>query len=339
MVLSRDNLVALMYCHDAIEYYKKSKNVKQLKRMEAKYSELKSSMALKCSKFNFDMSDILKFCSELTEDLLTKESNYIISYLINSPHLLPRYQFMDQMAVDQLNQFAFISLFPETIIDDRGHIVEHVSTNEEKRYHQILFNYNVAIDMNTIPMVNSILLEAVRNNKLTLDSLLHYFKENTWFGKNINRNLPNNTTYTYNWINFLVPSLHEYFLQLNYYFNSEKYPNFILSIDSLSPKLEGILRDLCEFLEIEAFKFTKDKNNRRIALEKDITMLLHEDKIREFIGEDDLLFYKYLLVEQSGLKLRHQIAHQLIKYEEYNLNTMNLLILALLRLGKYDFIK
>jgi len=66
-------------------------------------------------------------------------------------------------------------------------------------------------------------------------------------------------------------------------------------------------------------------------------MLLHEDGIKHIIDDDDLLFFKYLLVEKAGVNLRHKIAHSLIKSEEYNISTMNLLILALLRLGKYDF--
>lgn len=98
-----------------------------------------------------------------------------------------------------------------------------------------------------------------------------------------------------------------------------------------------MLRDLCEFNKINTFHLIKDKLGRTIAREKDITMLLHEDDVKRIIGEDDLLFFKYLLVEKAGLNLRHNVAHALIKYKEYNINTMHLLILALLRLGRYDF--
>jgi hypothetical protein len=104
-------------------------------------------------------------------------------------------------------------------------------------------------------------------------------------------------------------------------------------------KLEGLLRDLCEFKNIKTFNFINDKSDRKIAREKDINMLLHEGGIKKLINEDDLLFLKYLLVEKGGKNLRHKIAHSLIKYDEYNFNTMNLLILALLKLGKYDFIR
>ena len=72
-------------------------------------------------------------------------------------------------------------------------------------------------------------------------------------------------------------------------------------------------------------------------LEKDITALLHDDVIKERLDQDDLLFFKFLLTEQWGLNLRHDIAHCLMSSEAYNLDYMHLVILALLRLGKYDF--
>jgi hypothetical protein len=336
---SRDNLIAIMHCQNAISNYEKSNNIMKVDRLEKKYFELKSTIGLKCSKFNFDISDILNFCSNLTRELLTKDANYIIYYLMNFPDLLPRYQNMDKMANDQLKQFVFISLFPESIIDNRGHIAEYVATNEEKKYHQILFNYKLAIDMSTLPLLNSILMASVCENKLTLDGFLYYLKENTWYGETITKTLPGNRVYIYSWINLLIPSLKEYFLQMSYYSLSGNSPNFMLCIDSLSLKLEGLLRDLCEFNNIKTYYFINDKFNRKIAREKDINMLLHEDCIKEFINEDDLLFLKYLLVEKAGMNLRNKIAHALVQYNEYNINTMNLLILALLKLGKYNFVK
>ena len=78
---------------------------------------------------------------------------------------------------------------------------------------------------------------------------------------------------------------------------------------------------------------------RRISREKDLTALLHEDKIKEIFDEDDLLFFKFVLVEQAGYNLRHKIAHSLIFFGEYTINYMHLLILLLLKIGKYDFKK
>jgi len=73
--------------------------------------------------------------------------------------------------------------------------------------------------------------------------------------------------------------------------------------------------------------------------EKDINWLLREDPIKKLFDEDDLLFFKFVLVEKAGLNLRHKIAHCLIDYSEYNITYMHLLLLVLFRLGRYDFVK
>jgi len=49
-------------------------------------------------------------------------------------------------------------------------------------------------------------------------------------------------------------------------------------------------------------------------------------------------FLKFLLVEKAGYNLRHKVAHSLMLFQEYNINYMHLLILAILKLGKYDFV-
>jgi hypothetical protein len=113
----------------------------------------------------------------------------------------------------------------------------------------------------------------------------------------------------------------------------------VLAIDSLTLKIEGLLRDMCEFSGIATFYQTKDKKGRNIVREKDLHALLHEDKIKELFDEDDLLFFRFLLVEQAGLNLRHRIAHSLLYFREYSIDLMHLLMLALLRIGKYDFVK
>jgi hypothetical protein len=82
---------------------------------------------------------------------------------------------------------------------------------------------------------------------------------------------------------------------------------------------------------------TQDNKGRNITREKDIHALLYEDQIKKLFDADDLLFFRFLLVEQAGYNLRHRIAHSLMLFQEYNVNYMHLLMLALLKLGKYDF--
>lgn len=113
----------------------------------------------------------------------------------------------------------------------------------------------------------------------------------------------------------------------------------MLAMDSLALKIEGLVRDICVFSGITTFYQVKDKQGRSIIREKDINWLLREDPIKNLFDEDDLLLFKFVLVEKAGLNLRHKIAHCLIDYLEYSISHMHLLLLVLLKLGRYDFVK
>ena len=80
--------------------------------------------------------------------------------------------------------------------------------------------------------------------------------------------------------------------------------------------------------------FTSSKDNTH---EKDINMFLHEEKIYDFFTKDEVLFFKFLFTEQLGFNLRNKVAHSLMYEQEYGFDLMNLLIMALLRIGKYTF--
>ena len=71
-------------------------------------------------------------------------------------------------------------------------------------------------------------------------------------------------------------------------------------------------------------------------MEKDITALLHEQSIMDFIGDDNLLFFKFLLIEKAGYNLRHRTAHSLMILNEYTIDLANLLFIAVLKLAQYD---
>jgi hypothetical protein len=125
---------------------------------------------------------------------------------------------------------------------------------------------------------------------------------------------------------------------MEYFLSSGKTPNFILAIDSLTLKIEGIIRDFCEFSDITTFSSKREKSGI-IVRERDINALLHDTKLKDILGNDNILLLRFLLVEKRGYNLHHKVAHSLMTYWEYNINLIHLLILILLRLSKYDFLR
>ena len=334
-----NNLATLAFCRSALENYKKFKDEDRIKELEKKYSELKLSMKLAEFKTEINLTEHIKRCKRIAEKVVQNEPEEIIKLLMLDKNLLPKYRDIEKIAEEHSKQFIIQHLFPTEIIDQSGHPAQHFSDEDEKKYFGILQQYDWELKLNKIHLINEIFFAAIRENRLSTDILLGFLNRLSWFGKNLSKKLPNNNIIEYNWLNLIAPALHEYFLQMHYYFlNPTNYPNLVLSIDSLTLKIEGLLRDICQFSGVTTFYMTKDSKGRDIGREKDIHALLYEETIKELFDEDDLLFFKFLLVEKAGYNLRHKIAHSLMLSQEYSVNYMHLLILALLRLGKYDFV-
>ena len=101
-------------------------------------------------------------------------------------------------------------------------------------------------------------------------------------------------------------------------------------------KLEGILRELLRLNGVNVFVNKHDRKQRIVTRMKTLDELLREPRMSELFSEDDIQFLKYLLIESSGMNLRHQVAHCLLNYELYHPFIAHLLLLALLRLANFN---
>jgi hypothetical protein len=245
---------------------------------------------------------------------------------------------MKSFAEKLLKEHPLQAIFSTQIFDERGHVAEPVSTDDEIVFFQTLQQYRMYLEGQYLPLINAIIFKCLEEKKITFESIIDFFKKHSWFGKQLTMKIQNKDI-PYLWLNLLAPSLLEYFQQMDYFMSSGKYPNLVLCMDSLILKMEGLLRDLCNYSGISTFYQTTDKQGRIISREKDLNALLHEEKLNDLFDEDDLLFFKFVLVEKGGYNLRHKIAHSLMLFQEYHINFMQLLLLMLLRIGKFDIKK
>ena len=339
-VFENDPNVPLVYCINAIENYKKIHDKEKVKELEQRYSELKDSMVFGEFEKNVDLTETVKKFSGFAKALAKNGTpEEIIQYLILSKDLLPTYDEVEQSVKKQIKESPTLHLLPKVVLDQSVNTAQHFNSEEEKKYFDILSNYKLHLELANICLIQAVFCEAILANKLTFDILIDFIKKHCWYGKNLSKQLPNDQTFTYNWLDLIAPALYEYFRQMDFFFAdpTRNFPNFVLSLDSLTLKIEGLFRDLCQLYDIAVSHQTRDNSGRNIVHEKDINALLHEDKIKKLFDKDDLLFFKFLLIEKLGYNLRNKIAHSLMLFQEYGGHYMHLVILALLRLGKYDF--
>lgn len=332
--------VALVFCMRAIQNYKRIHDAEKVKELERSYTELKDSMEFHTSKVEIDITEGVRESRKFARDFVKKAtSEEIIGCLISDQSFLPTYQEIRESVKEQFKKSPTLHLLPKVIHDRDGNVAQHFDSDEEKEYHSILESYELQLRVGHIHLINAVLVEAILERKLTINVLLNCLNKSCWYGKNLARSLPNGRTYTYNWLDLIAPALNEYFLQMDFHLADPvvNSPNFVLSLDSLTLKIEGLFRDLCRSSGVTTSRQRQDNSGRNITVEKDIDALLREDAIEGLFDEDDLLFFKFVLVEKAGYNLRHKIAHSLMSFQDYNWFYMNLMILVLLRLGKYNF--
>jgi len=274
-------LVAIDFCQNAIEYYKKSKNNSKIEELEIQYKKLKGSLKLESFKYEIDQTEYIKSIKIYLEEVVkSNSSDNIIGYLALNKNLLPKYTDMEVQSEQQSKDHPLLDIFPQVILDHNAHTAQKITKENIKEY-KIMQNYKTYLEVSKLPKINYLLFESVKQKKLSPQLMLNFLKKYSWIGINRSRKLPNEDIFEYNWLNLLAPSLNEYFLQINYYLYSNSYPNFVLAIDSLTLKIEGILRDYCDNVGIITSFQRSDKNGTNIRREKDLNALLHEQKLAD----------------------------------------------------------
>jgi len=333
------NLVSTEFCKNAINIYKELKDNDKVKELEARFNTLRKNIKLSEFGIEIDLSEMMAEFRKYADKLSDNEPFVIINSLMNDKGLLPTLEEVKKQA-KETNKNSFLSTIGNTsILDRNGNTAQYFNDPDEYEYYEILQSYKFSLELSKSHLIREILIAGIKKGKLTSNTILFFLKEYSWLGKELELSTNGEKSVPYTWLALIAPSLNEYFINLEFYFrNNQNTLNFILCIDSLSLKIEGMLRDICEFNGITTFDLKPDKKGRTISQEKDIHRLLYEPELVNIIDQDDLLFFKFLLIEKAGYNLRHRIAHSLMTYYDYQMHLMNLLLMAVLKFGKYNFV-
>jgi hypothetical protein len=330
-----DIAVALNFCNNAIQNYKIIKDDEKLKDLEQIYQQNKDKIEYQEFSHEIDLTEHIQNCKDFAKDLVQNNSpEVIIGFLASDEkYLLPKMQTITKRA-KELNKSSLVhQIIPITTIDPQSNPSQTFTTDEARFNHSVLEQYRMELEFNNRILIREIMFLAIRERKLTTVNIVGFLEKNSWAGKPYPKKRGNREI-SYSWVSLVTPAIDDYFNQIQTYFDDNKrIPNPILCIDSLTLKIEGLLRDFFAHQGITTSTFKRDD----IVREKDLNELLADPKMHELFTEDELFFLKFLLVEQMGYNLRHRIAHSLMISQEYGIDLMNYLIIAMLRICQYNF--
>lgn len=320
--------IAHHYYTKALEEYKKADNKEKIEQTAVLLEQAKKTLDLKMvsfelkdEKINEALNQWWDFTKKKIDDLIENgDDQEIYGYLILE-QLFPKAGVLNEeirpITLDLVSTMTF-----------------DINKNISKNKSGIINPYLLHINSFTINHVGLVLSKGFKSGKISFESLINYLKNNSWYGQDFTYVDTNNEPQGFNWIELLIPALQSFFIhtEIDLKTNSHYSQGYILAIDSLVLKFEGLLRELSKIIGAQTIEIKDNGTQERIGFDK----LLENEKLKALIPEDDIAFFKFLFTS-NGINLRNNVAHCFFTTKNYTSAVMLLLIVALLRLGNYKF--
>lgn len=318
--------IAHHYYTNALEEYKKANNKEKIEQTAVLLEQAKKTIDLKKVSFDIDDEHFNKLLNQWWDSIKAKTSEIVGKY---KSKFIYEYLILENMfpKADKLTEeisTPFLELVTTMAFD--------INYNVTKKKSSGINPYHLHINNFSVQHIWLVFSKGIKSGKISYESLIEYLKNNSWYGQDFTYLDTNNETQGFNWIELLSPSLQSFFVQteIDIKTNSHNSQGYILAIDSLVLKFEGILREFSRMIGAQTIEIKDNGTEERIGFDK----LLDNEKLKALIPEDDIAFFKFLFTS-SGMNLRNNVAHCFFTTKNYTSAIMLLLIVALLRLGNY----
>ena len=306
----------------ALKEYQKAGNKKKIEEVTLLIEKEKDNLKFKSIKTEYSSHELQEWYNrldEMTTYLVEKgESKNIYQYLMCSDLIFPKAKVLDEKINSVMMDFVSTMTFD---------INRNMSGNKGG-----INSYHIHFQNFTLRHLWLVFSKGLKNGKISFNSLKKFLKNNTWYGVEFSIKNITDKTETYNWLQLLTPALDSYFMQseIDIKTNTNSSSGYIVSIDSLVLKFEGIIREFSRYNGAQTIDIKENGTQERTSFEK----FLENEKIKELMPKDDIALFKFLFTSE-GINLRNNIAHCFFKSKDYSKKIMMLLICALLKLGNH----
>lgn len=326
-------MVASHFCLQSIKQYKKCGNSEKVKELSVIYESIKNKEPFKKVSVEIDLSEHIQFCEKFVEEILVNTPEDIIQFIAqDDEYFIPKVDLVSARAQQLAKDFPLRRLIPSTHFDLEANPSRTFSTDEEKDQEIFLEQYKLEFECRNRVLIKKIFHEGISRNIITSKNVLDYLGQHSWLGHDFFRILPDEQKIKYSWLDLLKPSLDDYFFQYSTNISNPKHElNLVLCLDSLSIKIEGILR---HFIALTDTPVTSHKKEDKTQL-KMIEELLREESLEKYFSPNEIAFFKFIF-SKDGYDIRNLIAHTILIPQHYTSDMMNYVILVLLKLGQYN---
>ncbi len=333
--MNNDAINAGYYCQLAIKYYSLAGDNNRVTELANKREEFNRIIDFNVMTFPVNTKYTRMHYMEVGLELAKLSTEEIIFSITNDINILPKYNEIESIVKSTAKEAPLSMLVRKTVLDSKMHISNHVDTAEEKIKYEMVEAFKFFFRTDKQILIRAIMDQAYEADKLDAEKIFLYLREKSWIGKNFEyKYVRKNNEFRNCWLDQIKQPIRVYFD----YMRRKEDKNVdlpIMEVDSLTLKFEGMIRDFADKNGISTY-YDRSCGHNRITREKDLNMLLYEKQLKDLINPSDLLFFKVLFVEQSGYNIRNKVAHSLMRTVDYSFDLLEVILIAILRLSKYN---
>lgn len=333
-----EKFVCLRFIETALRIYQSLKDDSKIAELEATYTATRERIEINHEKVFEFPEDYAKGRTQVIKQLIDSADDSTIVTNIAYQEWFGSIDAIQEMA-NNISQASLLSTMATTdILDKFGNTIEKYTTEEEIKEMHFWESFKISFDAG-IASLHEYIIEAYKSGKFTYDTLISYL-ESTWYNNPIIHTY-HGQTIELRILDVLKPGLKKCFEELDYAFQDLKNNqyDYLIVTDTLTLKMETILRFMCEKLGIATFK-TRDKGGNKLVMEKLLDDMLNDlkDTPQKPTGfqEEDRLMLKYALTIK-GHNLRNRVAHGLMDLWEYSFADIVILLYLIIKLSAYKF--
>lgn len=328
------------FIDNALSIYQTIKDEENTKRLEKAYIDKRDEVVFTQFKQEVPKENVEKINKQIEKTIETNDSDGIIELLSITP-MFANLEKVKKSVIEGKKSAVLLSMIPLAIIDKYGNKIGQYDPEVGEYDSNFWQTYSFHFQLGNA-ILYDFFIQALKSGKLTYESFEKNLSQ-TWLFDPIIRKY-NNKEYSIFPKDIILPAINLAFIEFSKFAKDNTYyPNIIPIVDSLSIKIESLLRYFCQKIGIPTFKRTKVTD---IIMEKNLDDLLsnlqHRPEcdninVTNFLEEDRILI-KYFLSEKAGQNLRNEVAHGLMEIYDYSPKQVPILLSIILKISKYIFI-
>jgi hypothetical protein len=316
---------------DSILHLHFSKNQIALDRVSKKYEENKGKMQMGIISTKAS-EDSMKKVNEFIDAIIEKRSPEAIIAILYGSSLFPAADTVEKEALKASQQNSMINLATTVSMDKYGNTIRLYPNTEDKLlYHKIQIictNHDLSLQLQW-----HVVKRAIREKIISFDHIKEML-ESTWLNTEVKWHSGGEIESTIP-LKSILPGIQYFFNEVEkWLFDEEKkyVADMVLCSDSLTTKIEMILRLMARRINLPTFKYTVE-NEVFVSHEKNLREII--DILNGHISDDDINLIRFVLNEKGGSNIRNRVAHGLVDYQEYTPAIPLTMITLIIRLSQY----